>query len=86
MPERAKLVGERCGHRRVIEEQHGFARVAPIVLAQQLDDVERSPDQWLARVQANRQALFARQIPRTPMQMRNDGLVQQVYYSTRVQQ
>jgi len=54
--------------------------------AHQLDDVERLPDQWLARVQANRQALLARQIPRTPMQMRNDGLVQQVYYSTRVQQ
>lgn len=53
---------------------------------QQLDNIERSPDQWLARVQAMRQALFARETPRTPMQMTNDGLVQQVYYSTRVQQ
>lgn len=51
-----------------------------------IDNIERSPDQWLAREQARRQALYQRPVSDTPMQMRNNGLVQQTYYSTRVQQ
>lgn len=50
------------------------------------NNIEKQPDYVLAGIQARRQALLRRPTIRTPMQMRDDGLVVVPYYSKLVQQ
>lgn len=50
------------------------------------NSVDRRPDYILAGIQARRQALLKRPTVKTPMQMRDDGLVTVNYYSKFVQQ